>query len=306
MGDSGPGAVFCEDADQVAKIAAVRERLPDLEHIIVIDPKATRRRDHARRRCASAGAAATAAELAGAPRRGRARRSLHVHLHVGHHRPAEGLRALARQLPRDADMCEGVDVVHDGRGRLPVPAARPLVRAADPAARLRRRRDASPTSAATPQQIVAELERGQADLPPVGAAHLREDLHAGHGVLSPRPEQLARRDRGRRARCATQARGQEVPEELKAPFEQAEAAAVLQRARGLRRPAAPGGHGRRADRARDPRVLLRLRRARARGLRHDRDRDRRRRTRPSRTTSSAPSGARCPAARSRSPTTARC
>ena len=38
VGNSGACAVICEDADQVAKIVAVRERLPDLRHIIVIDP----------------------------------------------------------------------------------------------------------------------------------------------------------------------------------------------------------------------------------------------------------------------------
>ncbi|MCW3066537.1 MAG: long-chain fatty acid--CoA ligase [Solirubrobacterales bacterium] len=36
--DSGARAVICEDAAQVAKIVAVRDRLPALEHIVVIDP----------------------------------------------------------------------------------------------------------------------------------------------------------------------------------------------------------------------------------------------------------------------------
>jgi long-chain acyl-CoA synthetase len=38
-GDSDAKAIVCEDAGQVAKIAAVRERLPRLEHVIVIDPQ---------------------------------------------------------------------------------------------------------------------------------------------------------------------------------------------------------------------------------------------------------------------------
>ncbi len=37
VGDSEAVAVICEDAGQVAKIAEVRDRLPDLEHVIVID-----------------------------------------------------------------------------------------------------------------------------------------------------------------------------------------------------------------------------------------------------------------------------
>src|SRR6188472_53799 len=37
-GNSGSVAVVCEDASQVAKIVAVRERLPELRTIVVIDP----------------------------------------------------------------------------------------------------------------------------------------------------------------------------------------------------------------------------------------------------------------------------
>ncbi|HYF24168.1 MAG TPA: AMP-dependent synthetase/ligase [Baekduia sp.] len=38
IGDSGAVAVVCEDASQVAKIAEVRERLPELRHVVVVDP----------------------------------------------------------------------------------------------------------------------------------------------------------------------------------------------------------------------------------------------------------------------------
>jgi long-chain acyl-CoA synthetase len=38
-GDSESRAIVCEDAAQVAKIAEVRDRLPRLEHVIVIDPE---------------------------------------------------------------------------------------------------------------------------------------------------------------------------------------------------------------------------------------------------------------------------
>src|ERR1700704_4821201 len=37
-GNSGARAIICEDAEQVAKIVAVRDRLPDLHTIVVIDP----------------------------------------------------------------------------------------------------------------------------------------------------------------------------------------------------------------------------------------------------------------------------
>ena len=94
-----------------------------------------RRRDHARRRCASAAASAT-------PPSSRRRSAavspddaVHLHLHVGHDRAAEGLRpdrtattarswTMARQHRRG---------VRDDDVVVPVPAARPRVRAADPA-----------------------------------------------------------------------------------------------------------------------------------------------------------------------------
>src|SRR3954451_7651680 len=40
VGNSEARAIVCEDADQVAKILAVRDRLPALETIVVIDPMA--------------------------------------------------------------------------------------------------------------------------------------------------------------------------------------------------------------------------------------------------------------------------
>src|SRR4051794_2141030 len=39
-GDSSSKVVICEDADQAAKIAQVRDELPDLEHVIVMDGEA--------------------------------------------------------------------------------------------------------------------------------------------------------------------------------------------------------------------------------------------------------------------------
>src|ERR1700678_4295552 len=37
ISDSGAGAIVCEDDEQLAKIAAIREQLPDLRTVIVID-----------------------------------------------------------------------------------------------------------------------------------------------------------------------------------------------------------------------------------------------------------------------------
>ena len=42
IADSGACAIVCEDESQLAKVAAVRERLPQLRTVIVIDPPADR------------------------------------------------------------------------------------------------------------------------------------------------------------------------------------------------------------------------------------------------------------------------
>jgi long-chain acyl-CoA synthetase len=54
ISDSGASAIICEDSEQLAKIAAIRDRVPDLRTIIAIDPPA----DHAGGNGSSAGAPA--------------------------------------------------------------------------------------------------------------------------------------------------------------------------------------------------------------------------------------------------------
>ena len=130
------------------------------------------------------GASSTDADWAAALRVGHARRHLHLHLHVGDDRPAEGLRHLPRQLPRDARHGRREERPRRRRrAHVPLPATRPLVRAADPVRQLRARRFDRLLGARSAADR-AEPHRGQAHLLPVGAADLREDLH--------------RRDRGRR------------------------------------------------------------------------------------------------------------
>ena len=61
LGNSDSRIVICEDAGQAAKIEQVRERLDDLEHVLLIDADAARRTSVSiERRCVSAAAAATA------------------------------------------------------------------------------------------------------------------------------------------------------------------------------------------------------------------------------------------------------
>ena len=155
-----------------------------------------------------------------------------------------------------------------------------------------------------PEADRARADGGPPDLPAVGAADLREDLHARHLQRRPGADQ----GRGRRRPEGARAAGRR-------PGGPRRAAGALRR-RPTRRcsrtsAASFGGRLKQANTGAapiaqgDPRVLLRLRRAGDGGLRDDRDRHGRRRPRRSTTTGSARSARRCPAARSGSPTTAR-
>ena len=187
-GNSESRFIVCENADQVAKITQVRADLPALEAVIVDRRERRRRRRDRARGPARARPRPRRRRGGRARRRGQALRPVHVHLHVGHHRAAEGLRAHARQLPRGAQLLRVDRRARVGRGRLPLPPARALLRAADPAAGdrprlhdrlLRRRREADRRRA----------QRGPPDLPAVGAADLREDLHPRHRQRRPRADQ---------------------------------------------------------------------------------------------------------------------
>jgi long-chain acyl-CoA synthetase len=73
-GNSEAVAVICEDAEQVAKITAVRERLPHLQHILVIDP---------------AGADASAIPVADLRERGRGRDSVELQERIDAVKPSD-------------------------------------------------------------------------------------------------------------------------------------------------------------------------------------------------------------------------
>ena len=145
--NSDAKVVVVEDDEQLEKIRQVRDRCPKLEHVI----RMTGSSDDAisTDELAERGASHEASEWEERWRSVVPGRHLHLHLHVGHDRPAQGLRDLARQLPRDAQHVAGAERAGVRADHLPLPAARPLLRAADPAAQLRRRRRRSPTGSAT-------------------------------------------------------------------------------------------------------------------------------------------------------------
>ncbi len=218
ISDSGACAIVCENAEQLAKVAAVRDRLPELRTVIAIDPDrmvlAPKRRTHPPTpTAADGGPAAARGDLPGAgaragpradamarpgarapPRRTHARGPLHLHLHLRHHGPPKGCVLSHGNYCAVVDMVRELGQIHDGRGRLPVPATRPRVRAADPAGGDRPRHD-DRLLRGRRQADRRRAAGGQTDLPALGAADLREDLHA-------RP----RRDRGAAAGGARDAR----------------------------------------------------------------------------------------------------
>ena len=146
--NSDAKAVIVEDAEQLAKIREVRDRCPDLEHVILMTGE-RRRRDLARPSWPSAAPSATPPSGRSATSSVDARRHLHLHLHVGHDRPAEGLRDLPRQLPVDARHGPRRRRARRRRAHLPLPPPRPLLRPADPVRHRRAGRERSPTGSGT-------------------------------------------------------------------------------------------------------------------------------------------------------------
>ena len=214
-------AIFAEDAEQLAKVREVEDSCPELEHVIVMDPSGAdlgdalsleQLRERGRGRDDSEWEARYQAVTPG--------RHLPLHLHVRHHGPAEGLPALARELPRDHGRRRGSEPAGGGRLVVPLPPARARLRDPDPVRHLRPRRDAR-LLVARPEDDHRGHRAGEADLLPVRAADVREDLHARH--LATRTRKGSRRPSqvGVKVRMMREA-GEEVPAELQQGFDQAE------------------------------------------------------------------------------------
>jgi long-chain acyl-CoA synthetase len=222
VGNSGACAVICEDADQVAKIVAVRERLPDLRHIIVIDPS---------------GDVADAIPLDTLRERGRAGDPAALQARTdavgpdapftfiytsGTTGPPKGCVLSHGNYRTVLNMLEGVDVVHDGEV---VYLFLPLAHAFALLIQLLVF-DVGSTMAyfgGDTQQIVAEVgEVKPTYLPSV--PRIFEKIYT-LATASLSPEDKAQLDQavalGVKVRDL-QAHGQEVPEELQAPFAEAE------------------------------------------------------------------------------------
>ena len=221
-GNSESVAVVCEDASQVAKILAVRERLPALRTIVVIDP---------------AGDTADAIALDEVRERGRGRDTAELDARTaavgaedpftfiytsGTTGPPKGCVLTHGNYRQVVTMLESAGAVQEDEVTylfLPLAHAYALLiqlvnfDLGDDHRVLRRRQH--PDRARAPA--------GPADLPAQRAAHLREDLHARARLPAARgPGAMqAAAKLGVKVRDL-QIRGEEVPPELLAPFEQAE------------------------------------------------------------------------------------
>ena len=175
LGDSGAVAAFGESAhhEDIIRQAATSEGLTALGHVWQLEGDGL---DEVR----AAGAGVSDAELEARAQPGVPERYRHDHLHLGHHRPAQGLRADARQLRGTVRERAGHVAGHD-RPRAGadhhVPAAGPRLRTLHLCAGGRRRRHGG----AHPghQEPAAGSAELQTDLYPRRPARLREGLQLG-------------------------------------------------------------------------------------------------------------------------------
>ena len=99
--NSDAKVVVVEDDEQLEKVREVREQLPTLEHVVRMtgtSEDAISTAELSARRGAGSTPAAWQQRYRSVTPAGR----LHLHLHLRHHRPAEGLHHQPRQLPVDA------------------------------------------------------------------------------------------------------------------------------------------------------------------------------------------------------------
>ena len=274
LAHAGVRAVFCEDAAQVAKVEQVRERCPELEHVIVFDgdvPGAVTLAE-LRARGAATGEAVVAERLAHVGPQDVAT----IIYTSGTTGPPKGcvvthasLLATAAMYVRELELQDSHMVIY-----LFLPLAHSLARVAQYATL-----EAGGTLAfwgGDPSADRRGAGRDPPDALPVGAAHLREGPRGRAQRRRPTQGRVKRAlfdwalREGAQARAA--AREGRPLCRVAGPRHRVADRLVLSKVRArVRRPPGDGAVRRRADRPRGARVLRRLRRARARGLRHDRD-----------------------------------
>jgi long-chain acyl-CoA synthetase len=220
--NSESSVIVCEDADQIAKIVAVRDRLPKLRHLIVVDP---------------AGDVADAISLDDLRARGRGADEAALEERMsavspddpftfiytsGTTGPPKGCVLTHANYRTVMNMCEGLDVVHSGEV---VYLYLPLAHAFALLIQLLSF-DVGSTIAyfsGDTRQIIPEVGEVKPTYLPSVPRIFEKIYTLATGSLS--EEDRAQLDQavalGVKVRDL-QARGQEVPEELKKPFEEAD------------------------------------------------------------------------------------
>ncbi len=302
ISDSGACAIVCENAEQLAKVAAVREQLPELRTVIVIDPPPAEggETDTA----AGAGESNGAGRVSGSPidarplaevrERGRSRAGQGGAQELERRRaalrpedpytfiytsgttgPPKGC-VLSHGNYRDTvDMVRVVGQIRDDEvSYLFLPLAHAFALLIQLGAF-----DRGSTIAyfgGDVKQIVSELQEVQPTFLPSVPRIFEKIYTLAHGAIEAQPPRGTRRRPRRRSKLGAQvrdllAREEPIPEELRGPFEEAEEG-LFKNVRSIF-----GGHMRQAATGaapiapRDPQVLLGLRRAGAGGVRDDRD-----------------------------------
>ena len=209
-GNSESRFIVCEDASQVAKIVAVRDQLPKLEAIISIEPGPTARSRSPS--CASAAAARDAAEVAARVAGVKPEDPYTIIYTSGTTGPPKGCVLTHGNYRPVTRMCEEIDVIEAGEPRLPLPPARALLRAADPAA-VRGPRRAADLLERRPAADRAGPDGDQAGLPAVSVPRIFEKIYT-LVTSNNDPEKIAGATQlGLKVRRMQEA-GQEVPAEL--------------------------------------------------------------------------------------------
>jgi long-chain acyl-CoA synthetase len=243
ISDSGAHAIVCENAEQLSKIAAVRERLPELRTVIVIDPPGTAAsggpggspsieaislaevRERGRGRAGLAGSSDESAEL---ERRRAAIRPEDPYTFIytsGTTGPPKGCVLSHGNYRATVDMVREVGQMHDDEVTyLFLPLAHALALLIQLGAF-----DRGSTIAffgGDVKQIVGELQEVQPTFLPSVPRIFEKIYTLAHGAIEAQPpEERARTEAalelGKRVRDMM-LREEPIPEELRGPFEEAE------------------------------------------------------------------------------------
>ncbi len=295
ISDSGASAIVCENDEQLAKIAAIRDQLPNLRTVIVIDE-----RDESSSEASSNGSSADVDALAAITleqvrERGRSRSPEELDARraavapedpytfiytSGTTGPPKGCvlthgnyRAIVNMIGESGEITDD-EIIY-----LYLPLAHSFALLIQLAVF-----DLGGTLAyfgGDTKQIVPELMEVKPTYLPSVPRMFEKIYTLAHGAIEAKPPEERQRaqqaiELGVKVRDMIN-RGEEVPAGAAEALRRSRQRAVQARPRNLRRERAPRHQRRRTDRQRDPRILLGLRRAGARGLRHDRDRHRRHR-----------------------------